>query len=56
MFRVTVFLALVAFATAARLVSFNSQLDGEWLEYKKFHNKNYQAGEELKRYSIVMFD
>nr|ANG56317.1 cathepsin L [Meretrix meretrix] len=52
MFRVAVFLALAAFATAARLVSFNSQLDSEWLEYKKFHNKNYQAGEELKRRTI----
>ncbi|XP_053387369.1 procathepsin L-like [Mercenaria mercenaria] len=52
MFRFAVIVALIAFAAAARMAKFNPALDNEWLEYKNFHNKNYQYGEEFTRRAI----
>jgi hypothetical protein len=55
MFRLAVIVALVAFAYAARLEKFNPELDGEWQEYMKYHNKQYQYGEELTRYVFPQY-
>lgn len=52
MLRVALAVALVAVAMGARLVTYNSDLDQEWLEYKNHHNKQYQYGEEMTRRAI----
>ena len=55
MFRLAVIVALVAFAVAARIEKFNAELDEEWKEYIKFHNKQYQEGEELTRSAFLLY-
>merc|ERR1712063_22353 len=49
MLRVALALALVAVALAGRVVTFDADLDQEWLEYKNHHNKQYLYGEEMTR-------
>jgi len=43
---------MAAVAMGARLVTLNSELDGEWQAYIKHHNKQYMYGEELARRAI----
>lgn len=49
MFRLVVAVALVAVAIATRVFTIDKDLDNEWQEYIKYHNKQYLYGEELAR-------
>ena len=49
MLRVLLLVALATIASTHRVFTINSDLDGEWQAYLKYHNKQYQYGEELAR-------